>query len=161
MERGPNSGVIVFHGASKAPAVRRAGVRVSAPGRGGFEGAVFNLPVPGPFPASASLPGSGLAGLRGLIAVDRRERRPGCPPHTGTDWMENRQAPDGKRSRQSWFFSWPVAVAFWAAVSVVGWVVIAGLVMELGSGDGDQIAAPEQNQEMLEVQPAAGPEQKK
>jgi len=53
--------------------------------------------------------------------------------------------------------TWPRALAFWVAVSAVGWLVIAGLVVALSTGDVDQIAI-EKDEGEVEIAPASGPD---
>ena len=53
--------------------------------------------------------------------------------------------------------SWGRALAFWVVVSAVGWLVVAGLVVALGTGDVDQIAIEKEDGE-VEMAPASGPD---
>ena len=66
---------------------------------------------------------------------------------------------DKQRREQRRFMSWPQAIALWIVVSFVGWLMIVGLLLQLGTGDMDQIADDEPKGE-VEVAPAAGPDQR-
>ena len=52
---------------------------------------------------------------------------------------------------------WPDAVALLAIVSVLCWLVIAGLFLGFDPGDPDNIATDKEFEELIEFAPAAGP----
>lgn len=72
--------------------------------------------------------------------------------------MDPSRSPDDPSRRNGGArLRWPAALAVWVVVSVLGWLVVAALVVTLGTGDVDQIA-DEQKLDDVELAPASGPD---
>jgi hypothetical protein len=77
---------------------------------------------------------------------------------TGDVRSMDRQNPSEEPARRkTGILSWPTATAFWAVISIVGWVAIAVLLTILAPGDSDKIATDKNEPgDIREIAPASG-----
>ena len=76
--------------------------------------------------------------------------------------MDRRNPSEEPARRKTGILSWPAATAFWAVISIVGWVAIAVLLTILAPGETDKVATDKKEPGALqEIAPAAGAGERK
>lgn len=71
--------------------------------------------------------------------------------------MDRRNPSEEPARRRTGILSWPAATAFWAVISIVGWVAIAVLLTILAPGETDKVATDKDEPvDIREIAPASG-----
>ena len=80
----------------------------------------------------------------------------------GVPLMDRQNPSEEPTPRKTGILSWPAATAFWAVVSVVGWVAIAVLLTILAPGETAKVATDKKESgEIRQLAPASGPGDRK